>query len=169
MLFFYGNRLYGKVDHVPGLFYVVTSFAHFNFLPLFPNDSYLVRDDGKGENGIKIELSLKSMVMAWLRAACFFGGLVVLVVGSRGHRSETPLPAGAFISCAVLVLVGVLSCYIIRIGRNRAVALAKRAGLDPTIVHRHFDLKERGATASPLPEMPPLPRTSSDAFKRWND
>jgi hypothetical protein len=37
MFFNFGQRNFGKVDCVAGVFYVVTQFFHINFLPLIPS------------------------------------------------------------------------------------------------------------------------------------
>ena len=41
MIGMFGQRFYGKVDQVPGLFYVATHFAYLNYVPLFPTATYL--------------------------------------------------------------------------------------------------------------------------------
>src|SRR5262249_42870975 len=70
MAVLFGERLFGKVDVVPGRFHVATNFFHIWFFPFVPFRSYLV-----GESGSKrIPLSLKSVLFAWLRA------LVILIV-----------------------------------------------------------------------------------------
>ena len=42
----YGDDYFGKVDHVPGLFFVKTRFLHCMWVPLVPRESYLMVDDG---------------------------------------------------------------------------------------------------------------------------
>jgi hypothetical protein len=62
-----GNSQYGKTDHLPGLFFVVTEFLHFNHLPIIPHASYCLLDAGGSKQGVKIPLSGKSMLLGYLR------------------------------------------------------------------------------------------------------
>src|SRR4051812_32568123 len=79
----YGERLFGRVDRVPGLFCVATMFFHVNFVPLCPLRSYLVvegSEQGDGFKGVRIPLRFKSILAGylrgWLGAAAVFTGLV---------------------------------------------------------------------------------------------
>jgi hypothetical protein len=71
MTFIYGTRRFGKVDHVPGLFYVTTSFVHVWFIPLIPLQSYIIVAGTGGCRGLTIDLCLKSVLIAWLRGALY--------------------------------------------------------------------------------------------------
>src|SRR5437762_2645960 len=42
MLLVWGSKLYGRVDDVPGMFYVATRFGHLWYLPLIPMGSFVV-------------------------------------------------------------------------------------------------------------------------------
>ena len=66
----FGTQFYGKVDRVPGLFYVVTRFGHLWFIPLFPVESYLILDlpGETGKRGKGIPMSGKSVLHGWLRS-----------------------------------------------------------------------------------------------------
>ena len=44
-----GERLYGKVDRLPGVFYVATMFSHLGFIPIWPRGTYLVIDGSEDE------------------------------------------------------------------------------------------------------------------------
>lgn len=69
MIIIWGSRLYGKVDEVPGLFHVATTFGHFWYIPLIPMGSMVVlAKDGSSVQGMKIPLSAKSIFVAWGRA-----------------------------------------------------------------------------------------------------
>lgn len=169
MIVIYGTRLYGKVDHVPGLFYVATTFGHIDFLPLVPTGSYLILDDGTGEKGVKIGLHLKSVLTGWLRAGCFVAApllVVAAMIEGGSHRAGHTSPWGLALTGVALLAVAILSYFITRAGRHRAVALAERANLDPTFVHDHFDRRE-GKT-------PDGPRVALDdprldeAMKPWS-
>jgi hypothetical protein len=86
----YGEYLFGQVDHVPGRFYVSTKFLHFNFVPLIPVRGYLVRDgsdNGTVFQGVRIPLSLKSVLAGYLRgwlgvAAIFTGGVAAFAAAA---------------------------------------------------------------------------------------
>jgi hypothetical protein len=164
----FGTRIYGKMDHVPGLFYIGTSFVHINFVPLIPLGSYLIIDDGSGENGISCPFHLTSLLMAWVRPA---GVLVALWAAGYAIFSST-LVLEARIGFVVLACVAVamvyLSYWIIQCGRARAVRLAERAGLDANLVHDHFDHME-GKPVADRPRTGPLDNEQlGDALRRWN-
>lgn len=40
-----GQNFYGKIDRVPGLFYVATQFIHLFYIPLIPMGAHLVLED----------------------------------------------------------------------------------------------------------------------------
>jgi hypothetical protein len=108
----YGSRLLGKVDVVPGMFFVATKCGHINFVPLIPMQSYLVlNQSGNKFNGIKIPLSWKSWGMAWLRCVGWLGGLIgaiFVLVGFTAHyeaRPEEWVPGAVAIGVAIVVLV----------------------------------------------------------------
>src|SRR5262249_17385267 len=92
----FGEQRYGKVDQVPGLFYVVTRFLHVQFVPLVPLGSYLILNGkfaGGNEAEIKIGLSGKSILFAWFRAALWAFAVVITalaVIGAmdaaKGHK-----------------------------------------------------------------------------------
>jgi hypothetical protein len=170
MVVIYGTRLLGKVDHVPGLFYVATKFAHINFVPLFPTGSYLVIDDGTGQKGLSIGWSLKSTLMGWLRAGCFVTGPILLLVGLiNGHPHD---PSSSYwelvIAGVFLIALAILSYLPNRIGRDRAVTVAERAGLDPTFVHNHFDQLEGKPPSESTPSRDIHDPRLDEALQRWN-
>lgn len=81
-----GKRFFGRVDRVPGLFYVATSFVHLFWFPLVPLGTSLVleRSERAGTGGStvytvqKIGLSFKSLLLAYLRAIAFFTILIYI-------------------------------------------------------------------------------------------
>jgi hypothetical protein len=141
MFIMFGTQFYGKVDHVPGLFYVSTRFAHLNYVPLAPTGSYLILDGSEsGDNyrGVSIGLSAKSVVMGYLRAAMFLGGLVLagFSIAEIGHN---PTVGFALIAGAVLLIpLFILSYRLTRPGPERALGLAQQAGIPPEVVAKHF-------------------------------
>jgi hypothetical protein len=74
-----GERLFGKVDRVPGLFHVRTLFFHINFIPLRPLGSRLIPEDRRIsiESGIDLPLCRRSVSAAYLRCAA-----AILLLGS---------------------------------------------------------------------------------------
>jgi hypothetical protein len=138
MLIMFGTRTYGKVDHLPGLFYVSTSFIHINFVPLCPTGSFLIIDDGK-ERGMKIGMSGKSIFFAWLRALALAGGIGLACLG------VFELAEHHIIAALILILVGILgvlffflSYRLARPGPRRALHIARQAGIAPEILARYF-------------------------------
>src|SRR5438128_80911 len=100
MLIVFGQKNYGKVDQVPGLFHVVTEFFHLYYVPVIPLKSYLMLDgDGAAVHRAPIKLNLKSILMAWLRAlfvAAFVIGLLVgcgLTLQLADHKQAIPVEA----------------------------------------------------------------------------
>ena len=91
----YGSRLFGKVDVVPGMFWVATKCGHLNFFPLFPMQTYIVvSQQGTTWNGLPVGLSGKSFLVAWLRACCWLG---MIIGGIMGLISLAPsIPETAF-------------------------------------------------------------------------
>jgi hypothetical protein len=176
MYFVFGTGLFGKVDHVPGLFYVVTRFVHVNYLPVGPDQTYLIMDDGTGNRGVPIQFSVKSMLMAWFRAGCFvlgpilaFGGFVVWTMQSPNRPGINPISLIFWILGPLLIQLGILSYFVIRIGRDRAVDLAEAADLDPIFVHDHFDRLEGKTRPDPESSNRAANSRLEKARKRWND
>ena len=64
MFIVWGQRLYAKVDRVPGVLYVATLFFHLMFIPLFPLGGIVVAErDGRAA---PIPMSWKSMLLAYV-------------------------------------------------------------------------------------------------------
>ena len=106
MVYVFGSRLYGKVDNVKGLFHVATKFGHFDYFPLFPMGSWLVTEkDGNGWRGIPIPVSLKSVLMGWMRAVALFalaGGIAGMVIAIGDLQNSRPTPARVLTSGRVI-------------------------------------------------------------------
>jgi hypothetical protein len=103
---------FGKVDRIPGLCYVVTRFLHVCFVPLVPLESCLIRelpgkrgkrirqlwarpellDDENGNLKIRIPISLKSLLLAWLRTAFVIGAFIGVVALSFEASENLPKP-----------------------------------------------------------------------------
>lgn len=107
MIIIFGEKSYGKVDRVPGVCYVVTIFAHLNFLPLIPLRSYIViegTESGGEFRGKEIPTSLKSTAAGYARV---WFGLLAIVTGVIGG-AELSIAAGAR-QIAGPVLVGLMA------------------------------------------------------------
>ena len=77
-----GELMLGKVDRVPGVCYVVTKFAHLNFVIMIPSHSYIVIEGTDGSSafrGKEIPVDLKSMVVAYAR---LWGGIAAVLFGA---------------------------------------------------------------------------------------
>jgi hypothetical protein len=104
MVGIHGERLYGQVDRVPGLFYVSTQFLHVNYVPLIPLRSYIViegSEDGENFRGKKVPLKLKSVLVGylrgWLAAITLFCAFVSGMAGTAffiGHTEPASVLAG---------------------------------------------------------------------------
>ena len=143
MIVFFGTRNYGKVDHVPGLFYVSTRFAYLQFIPLIPTETHLIFDgteSGEGFRGVKLGLSGKSIFYTYLRATCFLGGILAVIVGCI-EVAQQPLTGALLIAGGLgAVLLFFLSYKLSRPSPQRALRLAEEAGIPPEDVAQFFVL-----------------------------
>lgn len=142
MIIMFGTRLYGKVDHVPGLFYVASHFAYLNYVPLFPTASYLIfegTESGDQFRGIPLGIHGKSVLYGYLRAVALLGGIALIVLGiiamvESGAGFGAALILGGLISEALFIV----SYRLARPSPARALDLAKRAGIPPELIARVF-------------------------------
>lgn len=138
MIWFFGTRNCGKVDHVPGLFYVVLSFFHIQFVPLVPTGSMIMLDDGS-ERGMKISMSGKSVLIAYLRTFLILAGIVAIIVGVICVSQRDILPAAVLLPLGVGMIVFFFVTYkLTRPGAERAVYLAQELGLPPEVLAEYF-------------------------------
>lgn len=131
MIIIFGQKMYGKVDRVPGLCYVVTQFAHLNFLPLIPTGGYIIiegTESGGEFRGKPIGLSLKSVFAGYVRV---WLGLITLICGGialanlLGHTGQTPVPP-----VALALLVAVAVCGVLPLA-----VPGKRGGMIQAVAH----------------------------------
>src|SRR5687767_14985222 len=97
MIIIWGQTLAGKVDRVPGLFYVTTQFFHLYYVPLIPLQSYLViegTENGDDFKGVGVPMSFKSVLFGWLRGALIVGILVCAVVAVIAGFEYAAKPQG---------------------------------------------------------------------------
>lgn len=138
MVVIYGTRLYGKCDRWPGAFYVVTKFAHLNFVPLFPTESWIVlegTESGGSFRGVKMQsLAAKSVLFGWFRAFCV---IAALVAGFATLVSMQPRPENALVPgfCAAGAVIGfALTHWLGAASPERARQLALEARFPPVAV-----------------------------------
>jgi hypothetical protein len=145
MIYIFGTRCFGKVDHVPGQFYVATRFFHVNFVPLIPLGSYIIFEGT--DRGKPIGLSLKSLALAWGRWMLIIAGLIC------GFLTLVHFGGGLSTHDAVLILIGcglgllcmlcaglfIASFFLNKASRDRAMQMADELGWPRNRVARHFD------------------------------
>src|SRR5262245_34049471 len=116
MILIYGSKLYGRVDEVPGMFYVATRFGHIWYLPLIPMGSVMVLEaSGKPMGMISVGFNFKSFALAWLRAgllvawaSCFFVAASLGMDQRTGHKLDWVGPA---LIGAVFAGAWIFACY----------------------------------------------------------
>jgi hypothetical protein len=136
----FGTRLLGKVDKVPGSFYVATKFFHINFIPLIPIESWIVTwRTGFGLRGkwggVRIPLDGKSILVAWLRCLLMSGALAggCLAMIDFCQPVVRDGAAGVVLAIAAAVCLGLVigsyhAPYIGVASAERARALGIKAG-----------------------------------------
>jgi hypothetical protein len=134
---FFGSRLYGKADQVPGLFHMATEFFYIQFLPLGPTRSFLVLE-GPGERVIRMGLSAKSIFFAYLRTALALCCIIGFVVGFVGLKENKAAPLGPFIVGGACIPMFFLTYVVSRPSPLRAFRLALKAGLPMEMLAEHY-------------------------------
>jgi hypothetical protein len=143
MLIHAGTHIYGKVDQVPGLFYVGTRFFHIWFFPLIPVGSFLVLV-GKRNQALPLALSGKSILFAYVRLALLLGGVLAGMaclmegIAALEHRGGWSVPAGLLVTAALLFYGFYASYRLTRPSPERALELAERAGIPMELLATHF-------------------------------
>jgi hypothetical protein len=111
MIIYFGTRLYGKTHVVPKTCHVATCFFHIYRVPLIPLRSWIVTSQtGSRWQGIKTTLSLKSVFLAWLRAAlvlvsmsaCVWGAIELFLKRAGADRELIAACAGLTVASFVL-------------------------------------------------------------------
>lgn len=133
MIVFYGTQFYGKVDKVPMLGHVATSFFYIQFVPLIPLGSYLVLEDGQGS--LSVGFSFKSLLVAWLRTALVFGAFGLMIAGilATGNRSTLGMVAsfGGAVACIAAMVGSYFVPFVGQASFERAMRLADQVGVKP--------------------------------------
>lgn len=134
-----GTKLMGKVDEVPRLGHVATQFFHVNYIPLVPTGSYFVLGEAGDEfQGVPIPLSVKSILVAWLRAALFVAFIVSIVFTIIAVADKkTPTAIGIGVGGGLVIAAFCATYYIplvSRAGYLRALELSQRIGVSDEIL-----------------------------------
>jgi hypothetical protein len=160
MLIIWGERLYGKVDQVGDLFCVQTRFFHSWYFPFFPLQSFIVVADSDCDDGFRfvpIDMSTKSVLLAWVRGALVVAGIVGVVYYLRevpAGKNPVLLEAGAFLG---LILAYALTFLIAKASYKRALELGDHVGIPRhAIAELYFSpaLEESGDRHAPAPDDP---------------
>lgn len=145
-----GDDYYGKVDHVPGLFFVKTRFLHVWWFPLVPRDSHLILDDDS-RRGVSIPLRWKSVWVAWARAVTLVVATYLLALGtSLPFLAPTPPSRRVLVAAALYGLaLPFLGLYLLtsrsrRATLERALELGPLIGIPPELIKAHFQEDEWG-------------------------
>ena len=133
MILIWGQRLFGKCEHVHGAFYVATKFVHIWGIPLVPLGSWVVIEGsthGESWSGTPISMHSKSIALAYLRAACVAGaagGLVATCVNWRAGVAGFAPPL--LLSVVATALFGVTKTFQ-RASPEKTLEHARALGLD---------------------------------------
>jgi hypothetical protein len=147
----FGDDYWGKVDWVPGLFYIKTRFLHIWWFPLVPRQSILFLDENpppKSPRGVAVPLRWKSVGLTWLHMFLLLI-MVICFVGSFGLFSieSKNAPIHPFFMVAVawsLVFLSGFSywwsCRWMSPTREKALELGKLLGIPAETVELHLKI-----------------------------
>ena len=127
---FFGDDYYGKVDWVPGLFYVRTRFLHVWWFPLIPRESYLFLEqpDAAGNPvALPIPLRWQSVWFAWLRACVALLIVFFLFAGTAIWEDPYQSAKAHGIVMAVTWLIAAALGYVYFLLWRRSAATLSRA------------------------------------------
>ena len=148
MVIVWGQRLFAKVDRVPGLFYVSAQFFHIMFVPLFPLGSYIILKDRAVPTQT---LSWRSVLLAYVRIVTIPLGLVlglVLVSNGSTFRASDLLIALPIEAACLASLIGPR---FIKPRYERAVELARQVDFSPAEWELLNDVYGRRADGAVVP------------------
>ena len=133
MIVFYGSQFYGKVDKVPMLGHVATSFFYVQFVPLIPLGSYLVLENGQGS--LSVGFSFKSLLVAWLRTALVIGACALGIAGIVALGERSALGLATAVGGAGLCVAAMIGSYYVpfvsQANYERAMQLAEQVEIRP--------------------------------------
>jgi hypothetical protein len=149
MIVIWGQRLYGKTDEVPGLFYVRTRFFHVYYVPLIPLQTFVVLAGSETDRGFKgkpVSMSFKSVLFGWLRGACVvgaIGGLIAAVVNACQLAGPEAEDALVWLIFSAVLAAGCgfgnwLSTRLQRASYERALQLGEELGIPLDLLEEHL-------------------------------
>jgi hypothetical protein len=147
MFVVYGTGLYGRVDVVPGLFYVATKFFHIFWIPILPLESHIVVEElDEGWRGVPIGMNGRSVLAGLLRGLLLRGGIGVVIIGiiaaamASGDAAQMGLAYRLLGFGAAGVVVGLLT---LPLGREptpeRFAEICGLLGVDPNEILQAAD------------------------------
>jgi hypothetical protein len=137
MVVIWGSNWYGKCDEVPRLCHVETHFFHLYYVPLIPLGSFAVfgRTPDGNVQGVPVGLSIKSVLLAWLRTILIVGGIGAAVACIINFATKHPLEGVGlgFVAACAFALFALTKKFRIftHAGYERAIDLARRSGVTP--------------------------------------
>ncbi|MCA9012832.1 MAG: hypothetical protein KDB01_23940 [Planctomycetaceae bacterium] len=142
---FVGDHFYGKVDHVPGMFFVKTRFLHYLWIPVVPRESWLICDDGTSAR-VRIPLRWKSVLLAWVRTflVTMVSSLIISTVAFARMEPEAGKIHPGIIALVpwgialVLAVIFVISYRFSRATPHRAIQLGELLSIPSADVERKF-------------------------------
>ena len=147
MLWIFGKRYGGKVDSVPGLFFVKSYFLHVYWLPFMPQASYLMWDDPQNRfRGVRIPICWRSVFKAWLLIYplfLFLLGSAIVTFVNINPPSPQNVPMRRLVGIPILVIVLGLPVWLwFRLGKlttARALELGRLLSIPEFIVEQHMN------------------------------
>lgn len=150
-MFIVGDDYWGKVDWVPGMFFVKTRFLHIWWFPLVPRESYLFFDDQppmEPPRAVRIPMRWKSVLLAWWQAFALvwvlillFAGGALLAVEDRGIKIHPIILALICWGIAfTFVFFYWLSCQWMSPSLSRALQLGAILAIPPETVELQFKI-----------------------------
>lgn len=154
-----GKRFFGRVDRVPGLFYVATAFIHLFWFPLIPLGTSIVLENSEraGPGGSttyrvhKTGFSFKSFLIAYFRAVLIFPIVFAIVIPAAAYfgllaEKFAPVPDPAYWGTVLGIVFGGsllvwLSHKITAPSKKRALELGKIAGYPDEAVLRLLNIR----------------------------
>ena len=100
----WGSGLYGKVDEVPRLFHVATNFGHLYYFPLIPLGTYVILSESEGQfQGVKLPLSGKSIMLAWLRGLLVIGAIAAVFASFSQFQDDSSAGIACLVGAAAAI------------------------------------------------------------------
>lgn len=176
MFDWHGTRLYGRVDEVPGVFYVSTDWYHVNLVPYYPLTSVVVSCRPRGAAQPRpIGNSAKSIWLVRFRIALILFGLLCWAFAQAHRFRPEPTAQERFwgglitLTAAAILFAGTFSPLVRRASPSRARELARIVGFSEA------DAEEIGRIAkshrwSLFPRRPKKStHSATDVGVRWRE